>query len=738
VTQLAPSRAISRPAAHHITVSCLATCLALAALSGVGILALIMPMFGELAPVSTAQDFINHVALVAAALDSWQSTGWPPISSDRISPGVEYPYFLFGNAAFYLLSAFISYSLHVPAYIGAAGTLAAAFTFGFIGIFLLARREGVPRRFALPLAFLYASGPYLSVNLLVRFALPEYLTWQAAPILLLGVRSGLHLKAASWQRLLGSLALAAPFYLHKLIAPYLMLTLLLLALALNSDWRPRTIFRALLVGAIAAFFTLPAWLPTLRGLDLATMDTGCRACVMNPSFLNLIWPFAQDSLDSQPVNDVYQHRFALQVGVLPLIGFLAALWKLTRSSGRQTYILLSILLGIFVIDVVLILNSFDVWRILPWPLSFIQFTYRLVGIAHLTGFILFIQVLGSERQDGQPHGRRGLAQSFVFLLIGLATWSNSTYWHQPPLSTLPSAGIQPGDLRDYSHFYKSGSVGALDTKGAVTSDGWLATPPKQFPLRGGVESIVLDGSVPEFLFARSSQPLVVRLYGLRNRGPAPEQPTQSVSPISDFIAERVAGSVAQEGGRGDAVSVPLQGSRWDVALLAEQVASAPGPIQLSASVPPDVGSVAVECSRVAFGIDDAAPTGRSGRCVEVRFLGDPTRTDDYGKPREMPQSRRTRDAFGTIRIDARGLARGNFLLPTYDYNFLSVTGSDGTPVKTYLFNSRPLIKHFGNTDSYTISYDLKPEASAFAGGLALFTTYAVATKLASRRPRSSR
>jgi hypothetical protein len=736
VTHLAASRAIGGPAAYHVPVTFLGTYLTLAALAGLGVFVFIMPMFGELAPVSNAQDFVNHVALVAAALDSWQTTGWPPISSDKSSPGIEYPYFLFGNVAFYLLSAFISSLIHAPAFIGAAGTLAVAFAIGLIGIFFLAKSEGLPRRFALPLALLYASGPYLSVNLLVRFAFPEYLTWQAAPSLLLGVRSGLNRKAANWQILLSSLALAAPFYLHKLVAPYLILTLLLLALVLTCDFRPSTMLRALLIGSIAALFAVPAWLPMVRGLDLATMDTGCRACVINPSLQNLVWPFAQDSLDSHPANDVYQHRFALQVGILPLIGFLAALRKLTRPNGRRTYIPLSILLAIFVIDVVLILNAFDVWRILPSPLSFIQFTYRLLGIAHLTGFILFIRVLSSEPPDVQPHGRRGFAQPFVFLLIGLAMWSNSTYWHQPPLSTLPSAGIQPSDLRDYSHFYKTGSVGALDTRGAVTSDGWLATPPKRFPLRGRVESIALDGSVPEFLFAQSSQPLVVRLYGLRNRGPAPEQPTQSVSPISDLLTERAAGSAAQQGGQGDAVSIPLQGTRWDVTLLAEEAVSAPGSIQLSALVPPDIGDVAVECSRVAFAIGDAAPTGRSGRCVEIRFLGDPTRTDDFGKPREIPQSRRTREAFGTIGIDARGLARGNYLLPTYDYNFLSVTGGDGTPVKTYLFNSRPLIKHFGSTDSYTISYDLKPEASALAGGLALFASYAAARKLTTRRPRS--
>src|SRR5205823_2617936 len=192
---------------------------------------------------------------------------------------------------------------------------------------------------------------------------------------------------------------------------------------------------------------------------------------------------------------------------------------------------------------------------------------------------------------------------------------------------------------------------------------------------------------------------VVRLYGLENRGRAPEQPSKSLSPITDLVTEQAIDPRAQQRGTAGQLSVSLWGTRWEVTLLAEQAVYAPGPIQLSALPPPNLGEVAVECSRAATEEGDPAPTGRKGRCAKIRFLGDPTGTAAYGKPQEIPKDRRTRAALGTISIDARGLAPGYYLLPTHDYNFLKVTGSDGTPIRTYLFNSRPLIRHFGGNGS---------------------------------------
>ena len=104
-------------------------------------------------------------------------------------------------------------------------------------------------------------------------------------------------------------------------------------------------------------------------------------------------------------------------------------------------------------------------------------------------------------------------------------------------------------------------------------------------------------------------------------------------------------------------------------------------------------------------------------------------------PREIPGDRRVRSAFGKVRIDARGLPPGHYLLPTFEYGFVRVTGEDGRPIPRYLFEGRPVIRHSGSEASYTVGYALEPEALALALGLGLFGIYACARRRDALRPR---
>jgi hypothetical protein len=127
--------------------------------------------------------------------------------------------------------------LNVPPYLGAGLTLAAGFALATCSIFLLATRAGLNAYLAIALGFLYAAGPYLCLNLFVRNAFPEYLTWQVVPALLLVVQSALRPGAGPLAMLAGALAFAAPFYLHKLVAPHVALTLALLGLNAGMPYR---------------------------------------------------------------------------------------------------------------------------------------------------------------------------------------------------------------------------------------------------------------------------------------------------------------------------------------------------------------------------------------------------------------------------------------------------------------------------------------------------------------------
>src|SRR5436190_20766331 len=131
-----------------------------ALLALIGIVELIVPMFGRFAPIIAFGDFVNHVALAAGALDTIRETHSFPISTDETYPGIEYPYFLFGNTAFYVLASVISFTFDLPAYLGVAATLALAFALGVVGTFLMARQRGLSTTFSAMIGFLYAAGPY--------------------------------------------------------------------------------------------------------------------------------------------------------------------------------------------------------------------------------------------------------------------------------------------------------------------------------------------------------------------------------------------------------------------------------------------------------------------------------------------------------------------------------------------------------------------------------------------------
>jgi hypothetical protein len=369
-----------------------------------GIYALVLPLFAGYAPVYVAHDYVNHLALVAAARETLVTTYAFPISSHSLVPGVEYPYFLFGNAGFYVLAAIASLLANGPGYVGARIIVVMAFALGAFATFALARRSGVHPYLSVALGFFYASGPYLTLNLWVRVAFPEYLAWQTLPGLLLVLQWALQARPTIPVLVAGAAALALPFYIHKLTAPYVILTVG--ALALNNTARPRahTVLNLMAMGVAALGLSAPAWSPMLRGLDAQRVSDlsfsifGPNPMVLDSSLVDLFWPIATNSIKAYFPPETYEGRFALQVGVVPTLGALAAIWTLVTQprlalSGRL--LLPLVMFGGFV---ALILGSTWAWSLVPTPLRPIQFSYRLIGLAHFLGFILLIQSLGPASQ----------------------------------------------------------------------------------------------------------------------------------------------------------------------------------------------------------------------------------------------------------------------------------------------------------------------------------------------------
>ena len=501
------------------------TRLLLAASVVVGVSVIISPVFRQYAPSYATTEFTAHVAIVAAALDTWQVTQALPISSSEIHPGVEYPYILFGNTAFYVLSALVSGVLGVPPYLGAAVTLAAGFAAATFAVFLLATSAGLNRYLSVALGFLYASGPYLCVNLYVRNAFPEYLTWQTVPMLFLAARSSLQPQGGPMGMLAGALALAAPFYLHKLVAPHIALTLAILAVN-TVPWRVSTLSRLALVSTLAILFSVPAWYPSLRSLGGETVRIlGGDAVpgIFHTTLTNLFWPYARNSLPSGPAFEFYEGRFALQAGLVSLTGFVAAVGMMLTQPRLAWERRLPLLLVLFIVNVLFVMGWFRIWEFAPSPLRYVQFSYRLIGLVHFLGFILFVQALGSPQQLLR-RTPLWLQQLGAMVFVVLAVLGVSTYWHNPPPSALASATIRPGDLDalDPCAFCRPTPRSTLVTQAAIARDRSLVVPPMPIPVPvdAGLQTLILSGDVPPLLFERTSEDLVVRIYGFVKVEPA--------------------------------------------------------------------------------------------------------------------------------------------------------------------------------------------------------------------------
>ena len=718
-----------------------------------GIARFVAPLVGPVAPASSGRDFINHTALVAGALDTLRTTGGLPISSDKLVPGTEYPYYLFGNAGFYVGAALISFLLRVPPYIGVGTLLAVAFALGAGGMYRLGRHAGLKPYLAVALALLYAAGPYLSVNLWVRFAFPEYVAWQAMPILLLASRRALFPDAGTWTMLGGAVALATPFYLHKLIAPHM--AMVLAALALNSaPWTRRTLVRLAILGLVAICFSVPAWYPLLDGMNAESVSANSRnqrPGVIHPSWANLFWPWAENSLSEadKERDPVYGERFALQVGLVPMAGGLLALATLIARPRLAVSRRLAGPLLILVGYLLLVMNGFRIWDVMPSPLAYVQFSYRLLGIIHLVGFLLLAQVLASPAPPVATLIPARLRLPAATLLVGLAALSTGTYWRPPNPSGVASAEVRPQDLADFSRFYAWTGPSNLQTGRAIGPDDRLAIPPVPIPIPDGAPSLTVAGEAPPSIFRDSAEPLIVRLYGFGKRSPSADplqltalfraRPGRSypVHPIHDLIeresreSRRARNSVTA----GRPIAVP--DVDWSVVRLAETTVAAAGRFELGARLDGSVDAVALECSRAVdvprqyVGWSSERPT-----CVVLTMLAAPNQGDVFVEPREIPAERRARAAHGSITLDSRDLPPGDYLLPTFDYRFVRVRAADGAPISTSLFAARPVVRHDGNVPAYTITYALELPALAILAGLVLFGVYAAAERrVAQRRPR---
>ena len=682
---------------------------------------LVRPLFGENTPASVGYDFGNNLAVVAGALQTWRATGALPISSDQFVPGIEYPYFLFGNAAFYLFAAGISYILDLPASIGTVCALALGFVFGELGTYLLSRSFGVSRVYSAVIGVLYATGPYLCLDLLARTALPEFLAWQLVPLLCyLGRRA---MRPGAGIAPLASLcvALSLPLYLHKLVGPHIMLfeaVLLLVAARPAVGWLARMVFLGVSVPALTIF----AWLPTIQVSQdrIVTFNAGAVGAVevFNTSVLNYLWPWAQDSLPAQLHASLpeYGDRFTLQIGLLASIGFIVGVWQLWRSRFKPLHRELIVAPIAVLVYSALALGVGGLVNGLPFPLNTIQFSLRLIGLAYFAGVLALIAGLADA--PTRASWRAHVVPALATIAIGAST---VTYWRPPEPINQTLASIGPSSLIDHSAFYPTSFKSLFDTSGAIGMDGALGARPWPLGLAAGVEHatsgapdllptesleqwpprVFLLGSIPSAQIPSTGSSVVVRVYAVQT---ATSQPCASESELGKNLSDAISALVnlcAQRGVPSDQAVIGLAGAPRHASVLQSLTVTAPGAVRLEIAIPENVFFIAIECAPARAG---------DGTCLKVEYLGPPNQPDGTVQvPNAPPASTLTRGAFGQWTLHTAGLPRGDYLLPTFDYSFVRVLDERGQPVPSYQFDTRPVIRLDGADHTLNVGYDLRPE-----------------------------
>lgn len=683
--------------------------LGLAALALVGLKLIILPVFHK-GPV--ASDAFNHVALTTAALDTLAKTHAPPISSNIILEGREYPYFLFGNGSLYVVASIVSFLLRLQPYAADALVLGAGFACGAYGIFLLARRSGLASLPALAIGLLYAAGPFPSFDLFIRGGFPQYLAWQSMPLLALLAARTLQPTSSPVSLIGGAAGMAVPFYIHKLVAPHVIVAVVLVALTL-TPLRVGTLLRLGVAGIIGVLWSVPAWHPTVTGqTGLVLADPGMPPPA-NHSLANLLWPFAQDSLSrpGAPPTGPYWGHFALQVGVLPVAGALLAVLVCVMFPRLALRRGLPVLLLAFALYLALILGWPAGWAHAPAYFRYLETTARLIGVAHFYGVILLVGATGIIGPRIGKLTRVGIAAPFLVL----ATISCATYWYAPSLlrhrtSTIWPEGrddyrdVKPSEISNADSFLILSANSNLLTGSATILGAWLSDPPFVIAVPSGAPSVSFRGTVPDKLMLDQS-PLTVELL-------AAEPADQEIRPGHEPAQPHVLKSVTL---------------------------TAPGAFSLEAPLDSSMSYIAIRCSRTAPAKSvGASPTDTRPVCVHLDQLVVPNEGDQFVQPMDVPRERERRGAFGSYGIDMRGLPSGEYFLPTFYFQFVRLQDGSGAPMPLYQYNRVAAFRYDGHSAFYTVWYDLRFELGAVAAGAGLFLAYALVRLLISKRPRRDR
>lgn len=316
----------------------------------------------------------------------------PPRYVPDLSFGFGYPLFNFVfPLPFYLAEIFHIFGLSLVDSIKALFLITIPLS-GLFMYFLLSQFTG--RSWALAGALLYIYTPYRAVDLYVRGAMGEIVSFMFLPLLLLSIIKLRQNNNLKWIGV-GAIALASLVLSHNITAymffPFAGLYFLLQVIFLSNNKRFAS--KTLLMVFLGLLISIYFWLPAVVDSNLMKYDTVFNFVDHFPTFLQLITPFwGYGASVPGPYDGMSFFLGLINIGML-VLGLILLILYWGKISKEQKIIIVWAVITI--ISAIFLMNyrSIFIWNKLPL-LPYFQFPWRFLI---LTTFAIPIFVIVLEK-----------------------------------------------------------------------------------------------------------------------------------------------------------------------------------------------------------------------------------------------------------------------------------------------------------------------------------------------------
>ncbi len=380
------------------------------------ILLSLIPLFSLLKPgMYWAHDTESHIVRIASFYQSLTEGNVFPRWSQSLNAGYGHPIFMFlYPLPSYLASLFLFLKFSV--YSSIKLVLATSYIASGAWMYLWLKKH-FQKHAALVATFVWQLAPYRFVNLYVRNALGEHVSFAFVPLVLLTLFN-LIKKPNHKNLIISALATAGLLLAHNAVSlmflPFIFIyAAILINKSTNKILNAKHYLLATILGfCISAFFWIPAFFEgkyTLREIVMR----GDTFAVHFPSLKQLIMPtWGYDNSIQGSKDDL-----SFQIGIVQWVSFISALILLVTKKIKQNKSLALLSLAGFIASTFILLDvSLPVWKLVTIIKKF-QFPWRFLIVPVFASSILSASVVEHFK-----------SKYLVIITIVLAFLLNASYF----------------------------------------------------------------------------------------------------------------------------------------------------------------------------------------------------------------------------------------------------------------------------------------------------------------------